>query len=235
VRIPLLLAGSCGVLALAGSRAAPADDLHGYVTATSDYVFRGISKSNEEPSLQGGLDYVHSSGFFAGVFAAGIDYPETSFVPDPGSIELDAYVGYSAAAGRDFSWNVGLFDYEFPDSEAKDTNYQELGFDLYYRDVARFGATFSDDARAGGASGWTAELELRRPFAQYFQASATLGRYSFARDDWKDYLYWDLGVSATTGPWTFDLRFFDTSDEAQSIAGRRLTGDRVVASVSIGF
>jgi uncharacterized protein (TIGR02001 family) len=235
VRIPLLLARSCGVLAWVGLGPAVADDFHGYLTAASDYVFRGVSQSDEQPSLQGGLDYAHSSGFFAGLFAAGIDYPENSFRPDPGRIEVDAYVGYSRPAGRDFSWNIGLFHYEFPDSEAKDTNYQELGADLYYRDVARFGATYSDDARSGGASAWTAEVELRRPFGEHFQFSGTLGRYAFARDNWKDYLYWDLGVSATKGPWTFDLRYFDTSDEAETLAGPRLTRDRVVGSVSIGF
>jgi len=42
-------------------------------------------------------------------------------------------------------------------------------------------------------------------------------------------------VSATTGPWTFDLRYFDTSDEAETLAGPYLTRERVVASVSIGF
>ena len=235
VRIPLLLARSCGVLALAGSCAALADDFNGYVTAATDYVFRGVSQSDEQPTLQAGLDYAHSSGFFVGVFAAGIDYPETSFRPDPGTYEVDAYLGYSRPAGRDFSWNVALFDYEHPESEADDTNYQELGASLYYRDVARFSATYSDDAHSGNSSAWTAELELRRSLGTNFQLSGTLGRYSFARDDWKDYLYWDLGVSATKGPWTFDLRYFDTSDEAETLAGPYLTRDRVVASVSIGF
>jgi uncharacterized protein (TIGR02001 family) len=236
VRIPLLPARSAGAFALvAAGSAAHAGELHGYLTAASDYVFRGVSQSDEEPALQAGLDYAHASGFFAGVFAATIDYPETSFRADPGQIELDAYAGYRRGAGRDFAWNVALFDYEFPDSEANDTNYQELAFDLYYRDTARFGATYSDDARSGGASAWTAELELRRPFGQHFQVSGSLGRYTFARSDWKDYLYWDFGASATAGAWTFDLRYYDTSDEAETLAGPRLTRDRVVASVSIGF
>jgi len=142
VRTSLLLGRSLGVFAVAGAGAAPADDWHGYVTVASDYVFRGVSQSDEQPSLQGGLDYSHPSGFFAGLFAAGIDYPETTFRADPGTIEVDAYVGYTRPAGRDFSWNVAFYHYEFPDSEALDKNYQELGFDLYYRDVARFSTTY---------------------------------------------------------------------------------------------
>jgi uncharacterized protein (TIGR02001 family) len=225
-----------GAIALAGAcAAASAGEFHGYFTAGTDYVFRGVSQSNEDPTVQAGLDYAHAVGFFAGLFAAAIDYPVSPFRPDPGELELDAYVGYGRPAGRDFVWDVALIHYAYPDSDADDQNYQELGFNLHYRDRARLGLTASDDARIGGSSGWTAELELRRPFGERFQVSGTLGRYAFARSDWKDYLYWDLGVSAEAGPVTFDLRYFDTSDEAETLAGPDLTRSRVVASASIGF
>ena len=220
---------------MAAGGAAIAGEIHGYLTAASDYVFRGVSQSDEQPTWQAGLDYDHSSGFFAGIFAAGIDYPATRFRADTGDVELDAYLGYGRPAGRDFAWEVALFRYSFPESDANDKEYGELGANLYYRDSIRFGATVSDDARSGGASAWTAELELRRPLGHGVQLSGMLGRYTFARSDWKDYLYWDLGVSATKGPWTFDLRWFDTSDEVETLAGPYLTRDRVVASVSIGF
>jgi uncharacterized protein (TIGR02001 family) len=235
VRRRLLIAPCFGPLALAAAVAAHAGEIHGYATAGTDYVFRGISQSNEEPSVQAGLDYALPGGFFAGLFVAGIGYPDTGYRPDPGHFELDAYVGYSHSAGRDFAWDVALIHYDYPDSEADDTSYQELGFNLHYRDVARFGITSSDDARSGGASGWTAELELRHALGSQFLVSGTLGQYAFSRSDWRDYRYWDLGVSATRGAWTFDLRGFGTSAEAESIAGPRLTRNRVVASVSIGF
>jgi len=236
VRNPLILACSCGILALAGGGGtALAGELHGYATVATDYVFRGVSQSNEEPTVQAGLDYTHADGYFLGLFAATIDYPTTPFRPDPGQVELDAYLGFGRALGRDFAWDVELIHYQFPDSEADDDAYQELGANLRYRDVARFGVTFSDDARTLGSSAWTAELELRHQFGDRFQLSGTLGRYAFARSIWRDYLYWDVGLSAVTGPLTFDFRYFDTSDEAQSFAGPRLTRGRVVASLSIGF
>jgi uncharacterized protein (TIGR02001 family) len=233
-RFPAL---QCGVaLALISlSAGASAGELHGFLTAGTDYVFRGVSQSNEDPTLQGGLDYAQAGGFFAGLFAAGIDYPDIPSVPDPGNFELDAYVGFSRPARGDFTWDVELIHYQFLESTAQTDAYQELGFNLHYRDVARFGATASDDARRGGSSGWTVELELRRPIGRDFQLSGTLGRYAFARSDWRDYLYWDAGVSSVVGPVTLDLRYFDTSDEAKTLAGSRLTRGRVVASVSVGF
>jgi len=224
-----------GILAMAAGGTAAAGEVHGYLTAATDYVFRGVSQSDEQPTWQAGLDYAHSSGFFAGLFAAGIDYPATRFRADTGDVELDAYLGYGRPVGRNFAWELALFRYSFPESDANDKDYDELGLNFYYRDSIRFGATVSNDARSGGASAWTAELELRRPLGHGVQLSGMLGRYTFARSDWKDYLYWDLGVSATKGPWTFDLRWFDTSDEAETLAGPYLTRDRVVASVTIGF
>lgn len=210
-------------------------ELHGYVTAGTDYVFRGVSQSNEEPTLQGGLDYKLASGFFAGVLAARIEYPVTPFRPDPGNTELDAYLGFARPAGREFAWDVALIHYQYPGSEAQNDAYQELGFNLHYRDVARLGLTVSDDARTGGSSGWTVELELRQPIGPDFQASGTLGHYAFSRSDWRDYRYWDVGVSSVVGPVTVDVRYYDTSDEAKTLAGPQLTRGRFVASLSLGF
>ena len=227
----------CGAVfgLVCASGEAAAGEFHGYVTAGTDYVFRGVSQSNEDPSLQGGLDYTLANGFFAGAFAARIDYPAIPLRPDVGSVELDAYLGFSRPAGRDFTWDIALVHYQYPDSEAQNDAYQELAFNLHYRDVARLGLTASDDARTGGASGWTAELELRQPIGPDFQVSGTLGHYAFSRSDWRDYQYWDIGVSSVLGPVTVDVRYYDTSDEAITLAGPLLTRGRVVASLSLGF
>lgn len=225
---------SAAVLAAAFAPCA-AGEIHGYLTAGTDYVFRGISQSKEEPSLQAGLDYSHAGGFFVGLFAAMIDYPAIPMRPDSGDFELDAYAGFSHPAGRDFAWDVALIHYQFPESEAEDDDYQELGFNLHYRDAARLGFTLADDARTRDVTAWTAELELRRPLGERFQLSGTLGHYAFGGNYWRDYQYWDVGVSATAGPATFDLRYFDTSSEAETVAGPDLTAGRVVASISFGF
>ena len=229
------IASSCGAAWLFAGAPVHADELHGYLTFVSDYVFRGVSQSNEDPTVQAGLDYLNPTGVFAGLFAAHTDFPANAFGSDRGPVELDAYVGYSRAAGREWSWDIAALRYDYTDSTGFDYSYNELAANLHFRDILRLGATVSDNAAASGASGWTAEIELRRSLSDRFQVSGSLGNYAFERPDWSDYRYWDLGVSAVFGPVTFDVRYFDTSLGAESFVDPRLTRGRLVGSVSLGF
>jgi uncharacterized protein (TIGR02001 family) len=227
--------GFCSVAWLLASEPLFANELHGYATLASDYVFRGVSQSNEDPTLQAGLEYQHQDGVFVGLFAARTDYPDSRFGTNQGNMEIDAYLGFSRAAGRHWSWDVAVQHYDFPDSSGFDYSYNELAANLHFRDILRLGTTVSNDAAANGAGGWTAEIGLRHPLGKWFQASGTLGHYDFKQVGWDDYRYWDLGISAVAGAFTFDARYFDTSDGAESFASPRLTRGRVVLSVSAGF
>ncbi len=215
--------------------AAAAHELHGYLTFGSDYVFRGISQTSEGATVQGGIDYAHPSGVFAGLFIAHVDFPTRPFREDLRRVEFDGYLGYSHPVGDDLAWDAAVLHYGYPDSGAFDYSYQELAVNFHFRDVARLGATISENSLGGQSTGWTAEIELRRPLGSHARLSGSFGRYSFERRDWLDYFYWDLGVSTIAGPITIDLRYFDTSSEAASIAGTDLTGGRLVASLSVGF
>jgi uncharacterized protein (TIGR02001 family) len=154
---------------------------------------------------------------------------------DPGPVELDAYLGYGQDAGRDWSWDLAAVHYDYPDSTGFDYSYTELAANLRYRDRLRLGATVSDDAASSGARGWTAEIELRHLLGNRLLASGSLGRYEFARSGWPDYFYWDVGLSAVVDRLTFDLRYFDADTQQAGFAGPRLTGSRLVGSVSLGF
>ena len=225
----------CGILGLLAGGPLHAHEFHGYVTVVSDYVFRGASQSNEDPTVQAGLDYLHPSGVFAGIFVARTEFPENSFGSNPGSLEFDAYIGYSRALGRDWSWDIAAVHYDYPDSTGFDYSYDELAANLHYRDVLRLGVTASDDAAAGRESGWTAEIEASHSLTDRYQVSGSLGHYEFERTDWEDYVYWDLGVSAVAGAFTFDLRYFDTNGDEAGYAGPNLVGSRLVGSISVGF
>lgn len=42
------------------------------VSLVSDYTFRGLTQMWHQPAIQGGFDFVHSSGFYAGTWASNV-------------------------------------------------------------------------------------------------------------------------------------------------------------------
>lgn len=76
----------------------------------SDYRFRGISLSDDGPSVQGSLVATHRSGLYAGASAYSLD----GFGELGGSnVELDLYAGYRRTAGR-VTADAGLLYYAYP-------------------------------------------------------------------------------------------------------------------------
>jgi uncharacterized protein (TIGR02001 family) len=88
------------------------------VGVVSDYLYRGISQTNAQPAIQGGFDYAHSSGFYAGVWGSSISWlTDTPLITGATNapLELDTYFGYKAAAG-DVGYDVGFLRYNYPAS-----------------------------------------------------------------------------------------------------------------------
>ena len=82
------------------------------VGVVSDYLFRGISQSKGGAALQGGIDYSHSSGLYAGVWVSTITWVKQYL--GSGSTEIDLYGGYKSSIGEsDWSYDVGLIAYNY--------------------------------------------------------------------------------------------------------------------------
>ena len=90
----------------------------------SEYMFRGSSLS-DGPAVQGGADYAHSSGFYAGTWWSNIDpYYNGQIDPDPANgvagtkgnhLETDWYAGYAHAFENGFGINVLGNYYIYPE------------------------------------------------------------------------------------------------------------------------
>ena len=70
------------LLATAGTAMAEGE-WSGNVAMTSDYTWRGVSQSNEDPAIQGGFDYANGL-FYAGTWASNVDFGDDSVI-SPGS------------------------------------------------------------------------------------------------------------------------------------------------------
>ena len=84
-------------------------ELSANVALVSDYRFRGVSFSDGDPALQGGIDLSHSSGFYIGTWGSTI-----SGGSPYGELELDVYAGFGGEIAEGVSFDVGLLYYIYP-------------------------------------------------------------------------------------------------------------------------
>lgn len=104
------------VLALASIGAARAET-SGNVSLTSDYIFRGVSQTNQNPALQGGVEFAAFSGFYIGAWGSNVSWLSDGSNPEAplsSSLELDVYGGYRGSVSRAVTFDVGGLYYWFP-------------------------------------------------------------------------------------------------------------------------
>ncbi|MFZ0790386.1 MAG: TorF family putative porin, partial [Chromatiaceae bacterium] len=71
------IAASLGTLILALSVPAAAEDpynISANIGAVSNYMWRGVTQTQDGAAVQGGLDFTHSSGFYLGTWASNVDF-----------------------------------------------------------------------------------------------------------------------------------------------------------------
>lgn len=97
----------------------PEHTFTGNFTIASEYIYRGIGQTNRKPALQGGFDYAHSSGLYAGVWGSNISWlsdMSATGAKISSSVEIDVYGGYKGTFADDFSYDLGVLTYNYPGS-----------------------------------------------------------------------------------------------------------------------
>ena len=102
-----------GILGLAATAQA---DLTANAGVTSNYVFRGQTQTDEDPAVQGGIDYSHSSGFYAGAWGSNVKFPGAG----GSALEYDLYAGINFDITQDVKLDIGYITYNYTDSTVDD-------------------------------------------------------------------------------------------------------------------
>ncbi|MBR9826981.1 MAG: hypothetical protein GYB36_14460 [Alphaproteobacteria bacterium] len=203
-----LIAGAASALVL--TAAAPAQEIVGNVGLTTNYVFRGITQTDDGPAVSGGFDY-ENSGFYAGIWASSVDFGDDT------TMEIDFYGGYGfIAAGLD--WDLGAIYYAYPDSPEIAGNSQDF-LEIYGAASKDFGSfavdgklSWSDDFYAGTGNAIYLEAGVTVPLTNDVAFDARIGSSQFDDQPGADYEDWQLGLSGELGGVGWDLRYHDTSD-----------------------
>ena len=206
----------------------------GNVGVTSDYVFRGISQSNEEAAIQGGVDLT-CGNFYAGFWGSSIAFGNGT--------EIDLFGGYKTTIGR-FAIDLGFIYYGYPGADSgDDLDFFELkaAASTEVWKGGTLGATvfYSPEYTGGTGAVTTLEGTLGHALPNFSifspTLSATVGRSFFHDEDDFSYTYWNLGVSlGFMEKWSLDLRYWDSDiDSAADPFG--LADERFVATLKYTF
>jgi len=202
------------------------------VGLTTDYVFRGVSQSNEEAAIQGGVDFTCGK-FYAGFWGSSIAFGNGT--------EIDLYGGYKTTVGR-FNLDLGFIYYGYPGTGGEELSYFELkgaastevwkggtaGVTVFYspdyQNLFGFGSTGPVTTVEGTISHELPKVGMFSP-----TLSATVGRSFFSDEPFPgfdpSYTYWNVGVTlGFLEKWSLDLRYWDTNNEGHDAFGEIADG-----------
>ncbi len=228
-----ILHATLAVAALAcTSPPAPADEaadgsphkLSANVLITTEYLYRGISQSNEDPALQGGFDYAYEPlGFYMGFWASSIEF--NAMAADTSSIETNFYGGFAGEWPLGVSWDIGGLYYYYPDTNedvGADFNFVELygnlgySFETTLEPTVDIGFAWSPDFFGEDGDGLYLHGKLSFTLPYRFGAYTLFGYQDVDGDLTSgpvgfDYNHYALGLTYTYSVLSFDASWNDAS------------------------
>ena len=191
------------------------------VGVTTNYLFRGVSQSQGDPAISGGVDYSHASGFYAGAWASTQKWVEDGGYKADSNLELDLYGGYKGAMG-DVGYDVGLVTYYYPGDQmaapATDPDTTELYLGMSWKTLSlKYSYTVSDRF-----VGWSTTAGDKTKGSYYLDLSGShdlgngwgvvghIGYQDVKDNDAASYTDYKLGVTKDVGFGTVTMAYTDT-------------------------
>jgi uncharacterized protein (TIGR02001 family) len=189
------------------------------VSLTTDYVFRGVSLSDNDPAIQGGFDWSNDS-FYAGVWGSSI----------PDGTEIDVYAGFTPTLGP-VTLDIGVIGYFYPGAQDDDAEFD------YFELLLGAERSVTEQFTIGGAVYFTDENYGETGEAVYYEINATYamsdalalsgaygnqsiedadGEDGGAVTEESDYNTWNLGATYAFHGFSLDFRYHDTDIDAGS-------------------
>lgn len=238
----ILAAGLCCSAPVAMAADSP-HEFSANVALTTDYVFRGISQTNEKPAVQGGFDYSYTPlGAYLGVWASNVDFngPGNS---DGTAAEIDYYGGISnEILATGVGYDVGVIYYNYPGgSSAANEDYIEYYGGLSYdfdsvplKPSTSLKVYYSPDffGGTGDAQYYDLGADLSLPYALTLGLHAGYQNVKGAGGAGFNYGDYKVGLSRDVGKFNLDLSYYDVSDQADACGSGDICDSRVVFTVS---
>lgn len=207
------------VVAAEPAKATSIGELTGNFDITTNYIFRGISQSNNLPAFQGGLTYTFKRfGIYGNIWGSNVSWPESTrdgTNTGNATVEVDYVVGVTNDIGEHFNYNINLSRYSYP--KAGRLNYNELNLiATYYFLTGKIG--YSPNVYNVHESGtyYSLGVDFDVPCKYTFNISdvsvgAWVGRYNLPTDAGKSYDDYSALINKKISNYTLTLQWTDTN------------------------
>ena len=216
MRKSILSAAVAAALLVPGLAAAQAaaSPITGNMSLVSDYRFRGLTQTFEEPALQGGFDYAHSSGIYLGNWNSAIS--DNFYAGSP--LEMDFYGGYKGTAGP-LGYDVGVLYYYYPGSNLAGVgtidnlevyagvSWKFLSLKYFHAVSDFFGAPNTDGSNY-------IDLTANFDLGQGWGVNGHVGHQKVKNISAADYTDYKIGITKDVGGWVFGASFIDTDADS---------------------
>ncbi|KAB2938571.1 MAG: TorF family putative porin [Hyphomicrobium sp.] len=202
------------------------------IGATSDYVFRGVSQTDNDPAIQGGVDIAWGI-LYAGVWASLVDFADAP----PADAEVDWYGGIKPTWNSPFgtiNLDFGVIYYSYPGANPDsvplpDLNYLEFkaGYSwsaLHPSLVTGTTVFYSPDYVFETGPVWTIEtfaawtlpkVHIFTPVINgvvgWQKGDSDEGYFVNVNGNDDEYYYWNAGLNVAVDNISFDFRYWDTN------------------------
>ena len=155
-------------------------DVSANAAITSNYVWRGVTQSDDHVAFSAGIDASHQSGLYGGIWASSVDFNDDT------NAEIDFYTGYQfSASGWDF--DLGYIYYAYQGNS-------DLAFSEFYSKAAinniEFGYSILADSKGSADFGDSQYFEVNYDYALTNEIDLSLhaGYSEFeSSDNYQDY------------------------------------------------
>jgi len=206
----------------------------------TEYVFRGIAQSNQDPAIQVGIDYAHDSGFYVGTWASSIEFGGTT--GNDSSIETNLYGGFGGSVGS-VDYDIGGLFYYYPEEDDDEGAGEQDFFEVYGSlgtsvGDASIGAGFAYSPDYYGEDGDSIYIYGEVGYSMPIGLSpyASVGYLDVDGDQTSpggyDYVVFTVGGSMDVGMFTLDLNYTDAESGAGKGCATSEACEAVIFSVS---
>ena len=187
--------------------AAPQDyELSANFGAASNYIWRGVTQSNDTAAVSGGMDYSRKTGVYAGVWSSSLD---------GGNYELDIYAGYNGKVA-DVDYDAGIIMYQYPVGSTA-TDFTEVYINANFNLFTVQAALTVDKDNTSQDNDLYASISTKLEVKKDVDLTLLFGIYEFDATGDEDYAHFQAKLSKGEYSFALDKNDKDTPDSASDM------------------